>query len=203
MIKRVRPSSHCSIFDPSPVLITESAEEFKRLHDAVKDELKPRGTLERYYVAEIAEKVWEIRRLRRVKTNLINAARRQGVKELLESLIECWRELDYVQRGSEIYRLTEQWFGGERDKREVLEILERFGLDEFAIEAATVLSVARDLEQIDRLLASLESRLSKALRSLGEWRGGFGRQLHANVERIIDGEILALDGPSKKPPAAA
>jgi hypothetical protein len=84
-----------------------------------------------------------------------------------------------------------------------LKLLERFGLDEFAIEAATMLSVARDLEKIDRLLASLESRMSKALRSLAELRGGFGRQLHANVERIIDGEILALDGPSKNPPAAA
>jgi len=185
------------------VLITESTEDFERLCDSVKDELKPQGILEGYYVREIAEKAWEIRRLRRVKTNFINAARRQGVRRLLSSLIECWRELDSSQRSSEIYRLTEQWFGDEGDKREVLEILKRFRLDEFAIEATTMLSAAEDLDKIDRLLVSLESRLNKALRSLAELRGGFGRQLRANAEKIIEGEILPLDSPSKNPPAAA
>jgi len=37
-----------------------------------------------------------------------------------------------------------------------------------------------------------------------EFRGGFGRQLRASAERIIDGKVLALDDASKKPrPASA
>src|SRR5215469_2305446 len=118
MIKRVRPSTYLT----SPVLKGESAEEFERFHDAFIEELKPRGIVEAQLVADIAEKAWEIRRYQRVKTNLINSARRPGVKELLESLIECSRELDYRHRENEIYRLTEQWFGDESDKNEVLQI---------------------------------------------------------------------------------
>ena len=173
MIKRIRPNNHPMVFRPSPVLKGESAEEFEGLHDALNEELKPRGPLERYLVADMAEKVWEIRRYRRVKTNLINSARRPGVKKLLEFLIECSRELDYAQRETEIYRLTEQWFSDESDKNEVLEIFERFGLDQSAIEAAAVRFAARDLEKLDRLMASQEARLSRALRLLADLRGGF------------------------------
>ena len=155
--------------------------------------MKPRGILEALLVADVAEKAWESRRYRRIKTNLINSARRPGVKRLLESLIECSRELDYRQRETEIYRLTEQWFSDESDKNEVLQILERFGLDEFAVEAAAMRTVARDLEKLDRLMASQEARLSRALRLLADLRGGFiGKQLRARVDRVIDGKTLAL-----------
>jgi hypothetical protein len=61
---------------------------------------------------------------------------------------------------------------------------------------------APDLERFDRLLSSLEWRLSKAMRLIAEIRGGFGRQLRASVERIIDGQVLALDDASKRPPPA-
>ena len=182
-------------YDRSSALVSrrcstaESAEEFERFHDAFKDELKPRGIVEVHLVADMAEKAWEIRRYRRVKTNLINSARRPGVKKLLESLIERSRELDYTQRETEIYRLTEQWFSDESDKNEVLEIFERFGLDEFAVEAAAMRTAARDLEKLDRLMASQEARLSKALRLLADLRGGFiGQQLRARVDRFIDGK---------------
>ena len=200
MIKRVRPSTYLT----SPVLKGESAEEFERFHDAFIEELKPRGIVEAQLVADIAEKAWEIRRYQRVKTNLINSARRPGVKELLESLIECSRELDYRHRENEIYRLTEQWFGDESDKNEVLQIFERFGLDESAVEAAAMRSAAPDLETLDRLMASQEARLSRALRLLADVRGGFvGQQLRARIDRVIDGKTLALEDASKKPPAAA
>ena len=202
MIKRVRLRPRSSVCELSPVLITESAEEFERSNDALHDELKPRGPLERYLVGDIAGKAWEVHRLRRVKTSLINSALRPGLGKLLEWLMPSGG-MDYFQWQRELNRLAEQWFGDERGKKEVLEILEQFKLDECAIEAAAVQFLASDLEKIDRLMASLEWRLNKALRSLAELRGGFGRQLHAKVERIIDGKVLALNDASKKPPPAA
>jgi hypothetical protein len=63
--------------------------------------------------------------------------------------------------------------------------------------------VAPELEKFDRLLASHEWRLDKALRSLAEFRGGFGRQLRASVDRVIDGKVLAVEDKSKKSPSTA
>ena len=116
MIKRVRPTNHPMAFSPSPVLKGESAEAFEGLHDALNEELKPRGIVEALLVAAMAEKAWEIRRYPRVKTNLINSARRPGLKRLLEFVVECSSEQAHFHWQNEIYRLTEQWFSDESDK---------------------------------------------------------------------------------------
>jgi hypothetical protein len=199
-----RPRPRPTALSRSSVLITESAEEFDRFHDDFSNELKPRGPVERPLVDGMAGNVWEIRRLNRAKTGVINANVRSGLERLLRSLMpQTESEMDLVQWLREIHRLAGQWFGDERDKKEFLEILEKFKLEESAIEAAAVESAAPHLERIDRLIASLKRQLREALYLLAELRGGLGRQLHAKVERIIDGKVLALKDASKKPPPAA
>jgi hypothetical protein len=196
MVPRVSPRS--TVFNPSPVLITESAEEFKRFHDEFNDELKPRGPLERHLVADMVEKAWEIHRLRRVKTNLINAALRRGLSAVLSDLP------DPRQRQNALNPLLDRLCTDERDKKGVLKLVEQvIKLDESAIEAAAVRLAAEDLERLDRLIASLESRFSKDLCLLAALRGELGAQLHAKVNRVIDGKVLALQNSSKKPPPAA
>ena len=82
----------------------------------------------------------------------------------------------------------------------VLQKLAYFGLDEHAIEAEAMRIRAPDLEKFDRLLESREWRLDKALRAFAEFRGGLRRQLRETAEKLIDGEVLALDNAAKKPP---
>jgi hypothetical protein len=70
----------------SPLLITESEEEFDRIHDALDQEIKPRGIIEQMYVADIAHLVWEILRLWRCKAGIINSAFRAALGNLLAQL---------------------------------------------------------------------------------------------------------------------
>jgi hypothetical protein len=129
-----RPILRETLFRRSPVLITESAEEFERHHDAFKDEFKPRGALQYWVVAAIAEEAWDVRRWRSVKVNLINSAFRDGLKCLLQRVSE--RSDDPHEFQDETDRLATQWLAG--DKKEVLELLKSCRLDEHAIEAAAV-----------------------------------------------------------------
>jgi len=201
MTKRVL--SHVAPFSLSAVLITESADEFARFHEALTHELKPEGTVIHFLLDDVAALMWEIRRYRRAKTVLINSAFRPALKNLLQRVCRAPGEAGYqVEALTE--RLAHQWFGiDQRAKEQVLQKLAYFKLDDYAIEAEAMRIVAPDLEKFDRLLASLEWRLGKALRLIAEFRGGFERQLRASVERIIDGRFLALGDASKKPPAAA
>jgi hypothetical protein len=203
MASRVQPRS--TVLIRSSVLITESAEEFERLHDDFYVEFKPSGPLQHHVVADVVVKVWDIRRLRHVKTGVINAALRKGLEKLLQGLMPLeGNEMDLHQWLVEIKWLADQWFvGDESDKKEVLEILKRFKLDESAIEAAAVQFAAPELEKIDRLIASQEARLSKDLCLLAALRGELGGLLHGKIERIINGKVLALDDASKKPPSSA
>jgi len=82
-------------------------------------------------------------------------------------------------------------------------LLSEFRLDESAVEAEAIKSLAEVLEQIDRLLASLESRRNKALRCIADYRNVFARQLQESSNRIIDGKVLSIENASRKKPSTA
>ena len=68
-----------------PLLITESADEFASLRAELEQEIKPKGTIERIYLDDLAAIIWEMQRLRRCKTNIINSAFREALRKLLRA----------------------------------------------------------------------------------------------------------------------
>ena len=63
----MRRTNKLTLLPKSPLLITETADEFEALRDAFEREIKPRGIIEQMYVHDICSIVWEILRLRRCK----------------------------------------------------------------------------------------------------------------------------------------
>jgi septal ring factor EnvC (AmiA/AmiB activator) len=149
------------------------------------------------YVADIAFLTWEILRLRRCRAVLINLKFHDALKEVLRGLSDI---------GSEIYEaaegLSHDWFTDSDARKQVLQVLKQFHLDESAIEAEAIRESAEDLELLDRLLASLESRRNKALRCIAEYRGGFAKQLRTSYG-IIDGKVLAVEEATDNKPSVA
>src|SRR5260370_16363670 len=70
-----------------PLLMSESADEFASLRTALELEIKPKGIVEQIYVDDIAAIVWEIRRLRRCKTSIINTGCRAALQSLLREMM--------------------------------------------------------------------------------------------------------------------
>ena len=186
-----------------PVLNSESAEEFDAIYQALECEIKPRGPIERMYIGDISAILWETLRLRRCKTAIINAAYRPALEGLLKQVLKKPSQPDYAVT-EEAETIALRWFKDPEAKNQVAELLDQFGLDEFAIEAEAIRRSSADLEVLDRLLASLESRRTRALRCIGEYRGSLARQLRDASDRMIDGPILALEEASaKQRPAVA
>jgi hypothetical protein len=71
-----------------PLLLTESQSEFDDLAASFRNEILPRGTIEQIYFDDIIESVWEILRLRRCKTAIVNIAFKQAVRALLNTQLE-------------------------------------------------------------------------------------------------------------------
>jgi hypothetical protein len=182
---------------PSPLLATESKNEFERIRDAVFDEIAPRGIIERMSVADIVYLAWEIRRLRRGKTAMINTAVPHALETLLPGLLREPGEYAH-QRRDEAADLAQGWFTDPASKKQILDLLKQFDLDESAIEAEAIRMRAAELKKLDRMLASLESRCNKALRQVFEYRDGFGRRLRDASNRIIEGKALALEHSGNK-----
>ena len=100
--------------------------------------------------------------------------------------------------------LAFKWFTNEDEgKTQVLKLLAKFQLDESSIEAESIRTQASDLERLDRLLSSLETRRDKALQCIAEYRGGLAKKLRESGDRMIENKVLALEHSSSKKPSAA
>src|SRR5262245_36462933 len=133
----MRPRNELALLPKLPLLITESADEFDALRNAFDQEIKPRGIIEQMYVHDISSIVWEILRLRRCKVIIINSAFRSALEHLLVQLLKRPGQYDYeVERKAQA--LAQSWFTDQEAKKQVSEILSRFGLDESAIEAEAI-----------------------------------------------------------------
>jgi len=186
-----------------PLLITESADEFDALRDAFEQEIKPQGIIEQMYVHDISSIVWEILRLRRCKAVIINAAFRRALQNLLTQLLRQPGQYE-IEVQDEAEDLAQAWFTDQEAKKQVSEILARFDLDESAIEAEAIRRSSSDLELLDRMLASLETRRNKALGCVAQYRAGLAHQLRESSDRIVDGKgVLRLEDAAGKRSTAA
>jgi hypothetical protein len=197
----MRRRNELTLLPKLPLLITESADEFDALRDAFEQEIKPRGIIEHMYVHDISSIVWEILRLRRCKVIIINSAFRSALQDLLRQLLRQPGQY-YVE--DEAQALAHAWFADQEAKKQVSELLSRFDLDESAIEAEAIRRSSADLELLDRMLTSLESRRNKALGCVAEYRASLAHQLRESADRIIDGKgVLRLEDAASERSTAA
>ena len=71
-----------------PLLLTESQSDFDDLVASFRREIVPRGVIEQIYFDDIITSVWEILRLRRCKTVIVNIAFKKALRALLEPQLD-------------------------------------------------------------------------------------------------------------------
>ena len=198
MTARIRPFSQ--LLQSSFLLITESKDDLDQIRDELRGEMKPRSFIEHMYVDEMGHLVWEVLRYRRGKTNLIRLAMRPALEELLPELLRQSGEYSHHHQ-DEAQQLAQDWFSNEKTRKQVRELLARYGLDEGAIEAQAMRRVADELGGFDRLLASGEARRERALRGIDEYR--FAQELRTSSDRMINSKALAIEHNKDEEPSAA
>jgi hypothetical protein len=174
----------------APLLINESADEFASLRKGLKSEIKPEGVIEQMYVDDFATLIWEILRLRRYKTMIINNSRLAALRGILKQLL-CRRDYDQpYDKDLDGEDLARSWFDNKKKKAQtrVAKLLRQFQMDEGAIEAEAFRLCAEDLERLERMLTTLEFRRDKTLRSIREYRQILSKQLQQAGNRILDND---------------
>jgi hypothetical protein len=184
-----------------PLLMTESREDFDQVRNTLEREIQPRGIIEQMYVDDMAYIVWDIRRLRRCKDTIINIAFRTGLERVLKEFSrQPGVSEDYIfSNRKEFEDLALRWFTDPKAKKEVSELLRKFQLDESAIEAQAMRDSSQDLEQLDRMLRSLEARRDRALALVVEYRVNLAHQLREYAERMTqEPTVLRLEANAGK-----
>ena len=125
-----------------------------------------------------------------------------GFRTALTQIIGQMQKESGVWRGmlekSDEEQLALAWFCDQRAKTQVAELLEKFGLDESAIEAEAFRKAADDIERIDHLLALAEARRDRALNSIAHYRGDFGARLRESSDRLAKDNVHKLGDASRK-----
>jgi hypothetical protein len=171
---------------PKRCLVSESEQDFAALTSQLKQEIEPRGVIEQMFVAYIAALAWEILRLRRCKVAIINIAFLDAVLDVVDRLLGD-TETGTTER-EWLDAVSRDWFSKPTARKEVLELLDKFHLDESAIEAAAIRKNLSEIETLDRMLTLGELRLNKGLRSIAEYRNGFAKQVREVSNRVIEGD---------------
>ncbi|CAN7713296.1 hypothetical protein LJR220_007042 [Bradyrhizobium sp. LjRoot220] len=105
-------------------------------------------------------------------------------------LVQLWNEPGEPTPYEDSQDLALAWFTDPKAKEEVAEILGRFHLDETAIEAEAIKSLAAELEVLDRMLMTLEVRRNRAIRGVAECRETFAKRVEEGSDRIIEAETI-------------
>lgn len=183
-----------------PLLLSQDRREFIALRQSLSRDIRPRDTVEQMYVSEFAILAWELLALWRCRTFVINAAFHDAVEDLVFKFAEP--DEDCQARAKALRDVAVAWFTVEQAKAQVIEILRNFNLDEGAIEAEAIRRSTNELEKLDRLIASLESRRDKMLRRIREYRDGEARS-RANAAKIIDADTIKDPAIARSKPSEA
>ena len=183
---RVRQSRWGSALLPSPpLLIGESPDQFQALQEQFELEIRPRDIVEKLFVSDMVCHTWEIIRLRRCMATIINSEFVPSLEKLLERVGER-TGADPLAMLDEVRELASTWLIDRKAKARAKAMLAEFQLEETSIEAESIRRLAPELEMLDRMLASAESRRNRSLRWILQYRESLARQLEKASNEMID-----------------
>jgi hypothetical protein len=181
-----RAKNQVALLAASPLLITESVDEFAALLAALQQEIKPNGIIEQNLYGRFSgDRLGDP-----AIAPLPNRHRQQRlpgcVAKAAQTSVPDPHILSRIE--SDASALADDWFTSKRGKKEVLAILRRFDLDEAAIEAEAIRLSWSDLELVDKMQMSLRSRLDKALLSIAAYRDGFAKLVWQSSGLILEND---------------
>jgi hypothetical protein len=178
---------------PPPLLIDgEDGAEYGAMLARILGFVKPADMLEEMCVQEVADLIWELQRLRRLKVALIRATTRRLLQEMLRPIIYSDRQ---PGSSSEDYPnervLAVGWAAGERKAVErVRKLLGSCGSSIESVVAQAMASRMDEIERIDRMIVMAEQRRAAALRAVEGRRA----RLAAELRRVASEMEAAGEG---------
>jgi hypothetical protein len=159
------PSHIRELFGAPPLLRTESSDAYDTLWSALAVQFDPREIMEWAWVRDLADLTWDIGRIRRVLTSMLNISFKSGLQGTLRAVIPFVATLP---REDEV--LAESWYDVSAGKGKVASTLARYGLSADAAEGEAFARRLDEIERMQRLIISAESRRNMIMRELHVYR---------------------------------
>jgi hypothetical protein len=162
------------VFGKPALLRFEDANLYDALFARVIAAARPRDPFEWILLKDYADLAWEVFRLRRAKTGLVNAGHKNAQAALAHKL--AIDVMPWVEQQKSVDA-----------KMLILYALKDKGFDEDAIAAEAMVQAGNQVAAFEELIASVESRRNAMLRELDHHRVGLGTRLRT-VPDAVDAE---------------
>jgi hypothetical protein len=221
-------ADRAKFFGSVPLLAGENAADHNEFSQQVKAAVKPIDILDQIWVRDFVDYECDVSRLRRVKVKFFNDAAqnllkdeilRCSVKEaedaagrpfeddsdgiLTEGDIETDRSDEDAEADRAANELAGRWIAGDQGaKSEMRKIFATAGRDVEEVIADVMemafLNTMKDVEVIDRMIMTAESRRNAAVREIDRHRAMLGLQLRRPSEQIHDAEFKVVEDEKAK-----
>jgi hypothetical protein len=183
-----------ALFGPPPLLAGDDPNQYTQLFRGISATVRPADIFERSSVRHMADLMWEVRRYRRIATQLVDANDQQGLEKVLRPLVQTDRmnELFFGTTKSQDlaqgYALKQQ-----TAVAEVKGLLEAAGLDWDAVKAEAVALRVTEIERFNRLVMTAAARVNSTLRELERRRADLAKRLRRAVQQAEAEDVGRVD----------
>jgi hypothetical protein len=178
------PDELAAFLKRPPLLVTEDPAEYDAVFDSVAQTIIPVDRLEWLGVGRYVDFVWEAKRLRRAKAGIVNTTYREALFRVLETI------LPETDRSEVAARLVEDWFEKPAERKSVIDLLAKYGLDPESACAEAMALRAPELEKFDRMMQQLEVAGMSQLREIEFHRRASSWRAPNRLKEIVDGTAV-------------
>jgi len=189
---------------PRSMLRWEEQGDFDELLARISATLRPADMMEEMWTREVADLVWQIFRLRRMKDTLLDEASYRGLAEVLRPRMSSVPRLEGVEPDKDwasrcLSTLVQRWAANPHAVAGTVQAaLAKAGLRLDAVEAKTFELLIDQMERFDRMTMMIERRRNAIVREIGRYRTEFSQQ----AQRAIESEVAAAPGGAERGSAA-
>jgi hypothetical protein len=193
-----RQRRHEPLSTPARLLKTDSKLEFASIRDALSSAAKPRDAVQEVYFQEVIYFVWEFLHLQRYRAAIFKSARRPALEQLLRALRFSERGLELVPRANEARKFVRKLPGNNNVPKRLSRLLKRVQMEDSVVDRGEVRPEFVDIELLDRMMVSAQSRIEHAIRCLARYDPDLAAQVQEITRLIAARKIRVLDQSSKK-----
>jgi hypothetical protein len=186
-IRRKIPEEARGLFARVPVLASESRLYYWELVESHADCIGPRDVIEWLIVKNLIDLTWNMIFYRRVAAGIIDVARMDGLMSILRSILPDPSDKD-------VRALAKKSFTDPKTKSMITDMFIEHHINVYHINSEATRLRSQELERIDRMLASMESRYRQAYRDIDYHRESV--RIRAEIESSSSLKALSFTSPS-------
>jgi len=182
-----------------PIVKGEDPQQYDILLDKLAAFIAPADPIEWIWTKDIADALWEGRRARRIRDQILDIGRHKAMRRLAENLLQEKNCLPGFRKL--VDKTVSAWMGPAGDEK-MAHFLAGHGLDPLAVAAEAFMNRSQPYELLDRIATSADKRRDALLRDIERRRTGRAKDFR-EAASIVDAEAEEVTSPSSPDPTAS